>query len=243
MSTRLGLKKAKKVNKNPLGAPIIPKLGHHHIVGGLQKLKDKSNEQHRNTGPKPQPSIFRDKHKKIIISNKVLVAESSETDEYEYESESTSESVDSENENMAQFCKKMCKKTKVAKEMEVHKKKKIEAQIKKFVKTRKVFLNEKIKDFRSRVESNEKIGKFTLFDYNDTDVYEGYSISKLINDEIYGKTGLGIILDKITPFRIFHYTNKPKHFLVEITWAAPPTKNSNLKPNLLVKKKVKKAGK
>lgn len=226
-------KTAKKINPNPLGKSSAKPRG--VILGGLKKLKEKSNEQHRNTNPKPQPSVF---HKRDIkISQPILVPEESESYEYEYESEST-ETMDSENEDMLHFCKKMCKITRNEQNIENEKKKKIESDTKKFVKARKAFLNEKMKDFRERVKSNSKLGKIILLTYKKEDLFEGFLIKELLNKNIDG-TGLGIIVDKITPFRIFHFSKIPDNFIVEITWASPPTKNPNLKPNLIVKKKIK----
>lgn len=226
-------KTVKKANPNPLGKSSVKPRG--VILGGLKKLKEKSNEQHKNTGPKPQPSVFHNKQQNITIKQPVLSTEDSDSYEYEYESEST-ETVDSENEDMLHFCKKMCKLTQREQESENEKKKRIESETKKFIKIRKAFLNEKMKDFRERVKSNSKLGKITLLTYKKDDVYEGHPIKNLLNNDVEG-TGLKIILDKITPFRIFHFSKGVDNFVVEITWAAPPTKNPALKPNLIIKKK------
>ena len=188
------------------------------------------------------------KQKRVILSDPVLTKEEEESVDEE-SSELITE--DSENEDMTRFCKRMCKKTLESMENaisteEVNKIK----ELKKFQKIREKLVSTILSDFRAKVKANVNVGKFILYQYDNTALYEQYMIHDLLNKlddttapaDANNQTGLRIMADQISPFRLIHYVHRAEqkpakeHRVIEVTWATPSKKNTKLSPNKLPEK-------
>lgn len=239
---RVGLLTVDK-NKKSSSAPAAPKVG---FVGGLNKLREIQNNIPVSDGDKPQPKLVRsarDKNTFDKIEQPALTKEPSDEasyDEIDDEESSALETIDSENEDMARFCKRMCKKTNAAMQETQQRQKDIEKI--NFRKARKRFVNSKLENFRVLVKEHIQQGKMILFEYKKNDAFDGFLVYKLLTDGT-DESGLKILAETIDPFRMFHYREGDK-WVVEITWAVPSLKNTTLKPNKLpekVKRKVRKS--
>lgn len=239
---RVGLLTADK-SKKP-AAPSAPKVG---FVGGLNKLREIQNNIPVSDGEKPQPKIARGGRGKDVfnkIEQPVLTKEEMEESSYEEiddEESSALETIDSENEDMARFCKRMCKKTDMALQENQQRQKDMEKI--NFRKARKRYVASKLENFRVLVKEHIQQGKMILFDYKKNDAFDGYLIKKLLTDATDDTCGLKMLSDAVDPFRLFHYSEGDK-WSVEITWAVPSLKNTKLKPNKLpekIRRKIRKA--
>jgi hypothetical protein len=226
--------------------------------GGLNKLEKTRNdiavsEKHK-TGDRKVSKIGRTKkspptvgikQKNVILSDPVLTKELSDTEESTELSESdNTRDVD----DMVKFCKRMCKKTiELNTEKDVSEELIKKKELKRFLKVREMFVDNILKDFRDRVKANAKEGKFILYQYETNTLYNpipdsensdnSYLVSELLNKsdttDTYN-TGLKLIADKVSPFRIFHYNPTAKETrVIEVTWATPSKKNTKLMPNKL----------
>jgi hypothetical protein len=237
--------------------PKSKKIG---FKGGLKKLQNIRNDiavsEKKGLLTKGVSKIGRTKksipvtgvrQKKVILHDPVLTKEEEQPEE-----EDSSELVteDSENEDMTRFCKRMCKKSiesmsESANGEEIAKAK----EMKKFQKIREKFISTILTDFRSKVKTNIKAGKFILYQYDTLALHEQYTISDLLNKlddntstDDTNQTGLRIMADMISPFRLIHYVHrveqKPAKELrvIEVTWASPSKKSTKLAPNKLPEK-------
>jgi hypothetical protein len=238
--TRVGLLTQDKNKKS--GSAPAPRVG---FVGGLNKLREIQNNIPVSDGEKPQPKIVRAARNKDTynkIEQPVLVKDIDESSYEEIEDEDSSvlETIDSENEDMARFCKRMCKKTNLAMEENQQRQKDMEKI--NFRKARKRYVHSKMEHFRTLVKEHVQQGKMLLFEYKKNDAFDGYLIYKLLTELTDDVSGLKMLSEMVDPFRMFHYSEGDK-WSVEITWAVPSLKNVKMKPNKLpekVKRRVRK---
>lgn len=235
------------------------KTGKIGFKGGLKKLESRRNDiavsEKKKTLTRGISKIGRTKksipvagikQKHVILSDPVLTKNEEESVIDEESSELAT--GDSENEDMTRFCKRMCKKT-IESMIESNSDEIIKnKELKKFQKTRDKFITFILTDFRAKVRANVKAGKFILYQYDTTSLYDQYNVQDLLHKlddpsmPDSNQTGLRLIADQISPFRLMHYTHrveqKPakEHKVIEVTWASPSKKNTKLAPNKLPEK-------
>ena len=236
------------------------KSGKIGFKGGLKKLDSRRNDiavsEKKSTTrgiskigrTKKSIPVAGVKQKHVILSDPVLTKEDDESIIDEESSELAT--GDSENEDMTRFCKRMCKKT-VELMNETNSDEIIRAkELRKFQKTRDKFVSSVLTDFRAKVKANVKMGKFILYQYDTTLLFDQYMVQDLLHKlddtstpaDGNNQTGLRMIADQISPFRMIHYTHrveqKPakEYRIIEVTWASPSKKNTKLSPNKLPEK-------